>query len=93
VTFGRLEGRGHESEDPDQGSPEAIIQKWRELKERLWDRKLRLGAGFGELADVQLRLTAEVVRALEGIFGPLNPPFANPRLRQTRAHGREREGG
>jgi hypothetical protein len=78
VTFGRLEGRGHESEDPDQGSPEAIMGKWQELKERLRDRKLRLGAGFGELADVQLRLAAEVVRDLEGIFGPLNPSKPRP---------------
>jgi hypothetical protein len=32
--------------------------------------KLRLGPGFGELAQVQLRLASEVVRDLEALFGP-----------------------
>jgi hypothetical protein len=54
------------------------MAKWRELKERLWDRKLRFGAGFAELADVQLRLAAEVVRDLEGIFGPLTSREPRP---------------
>jgi hypothetical protein len=73
VAFGRLEGRGHEGEDPDQGTPEAVMAKWAEVRERLWVRKLRVGVEFSELAPVQLRLAGEVVRDLELVFGPLNP--------------------
>jgi hypothetical protein len=50
------------------------MAKWRELRERLWDRKLRDGVEFSDLADVQLRLASEVLRDLEVIFGPAPRP-------------------
>jgi hypothetical protein len=48
------------------------MEKWLELRDRLWTRKLRLGTDVGELADLQLRLAAEVLRDLEVLFGPLD---------------------
>ena len=48
-----------------------MLGKWLELRKRLWARKIGLGTGFGELADVRLRLAAEIIRDLEAQFGPL----------------------
>jgi hypothetical protein len=76
VSLGRLEGRGHEGEDG-LVTPEALIEKWRETWQRLWDRKARLGTDFPELAQIQLRLAGEVIRDLEAVYGPLAP--RNPR--------------
>jgi hypothetical protein len=47
------------------------MEKWLELRDRLWDRKLRLGPEMGDLAALQLRLASEVLRDLEALFGPL----------------------
>jgi hypothetical protein len=62
----RLQGRGHEGEDLDPATLEDVLVKYRDLRDRLTDRRERLGpTAFGEFAAVQLRLVAEVVRDLE----------------------------
>ena len=70
-------GRAAETEGmkvmaPDEGIPESVPGKRLELRKRLWARKIRLGTGFGELADVRLRLAAEIIRDVKTLFGPPN---------------------
>jgi hypothetical protein len=62
-------GRGYQGEEPPPATLPDLIQKYRTLRDRLWERQEREGADFGLLPQAQLKWASSVLMDLERVEG------------------------
>jgi hypothetical protein len=67
IEQGRGQTHGYEGEEAPESDLEAIIGKYQAVKDRLFERRLKVNPSEPDFADYQLRLVSEVIRDLQRV--------------------------